>query len=260
MNQADLQRALRFVVPALRWQDVTASTNDDALDWAAEGAPDGALVAANQQTAGRGRLDRPWYTPRDSALAFSLILRPTPDERERISLFSGLGALAVQSALKCGESCPVQIKWPNDVLINRRKVCGILVETSWQDGQASAVVVGIGINVAPPSVPPEHLTRYPATCVEAETGRPVERLELLKDVLVRFFAWRSRLTSPEFVAEWERQLAFRGELVQVESGQGETVTGRLLGLTPTGGLRLQGAAGEEMQVMVGDLRLRPLQV
>lgn len=260
MNQDDLQRRLRFVVPALRWRERTLSTNDDALGWAADDAPDGALVIADQQTAGRGRLDRSWLTPPGCALAFSLILRPTPEEQERISLFAGLGALAVQSALKCGGACLAQVKWPNDMLLNRRKVCGILVESTWIGAEAAAVVVGIGINVAPLSVPPAHLVRYPASCVESETGQPVERLELLQAVLERFFAWRSRLCSPEFLAEWERQLAYRGEQVQVETGAGEKYTGTLLGLTPDGGLRLQNEAGVEIQVIVGDLSLRPLQV
>ncbi|MEN4100610.1 MAG: biotin--[acetyl-CoA-carboxylase] ligase, partial [Anaerolineaceae bacterium] len=113
-------------VSELRYFDSIGSTNDEALRWAEQGAPDAALVVADTQTAGRGRMDRRWVTRPGVALAFSLALRPTPVEASALGLFSPLGALAVAAALRENYGLLAEVKWPNDVLLERRKCCGIL--------------------------------------------------------------------------------------------------------------------------------------
>ena len=108
----------------------TGSTNDDALLLATQGALDGWLVLAEEQTQGRGRSQRRWVTATGPALAFSLLLRPSALEQAYIGRFTALGALSVQQVLsELGLSA--QIKWPNDVLVNGKKVCGVLAETLW---------------------------------------------------------------------------------------------------------------------------------
>ena len=111
----------RLPVPAYRYYESATSTNDLALDWAASGAPDGALIVADTQTAGRGRLSRRWITPPGSALAFSLVLRPTAQELAKPALFSPLGGLALSIALESLFDLHPAIKWPNDVLLNGQK-------------------------------------------------------------------------------------------------------------------------------------------
>jgi BirA family biotin operon repressor/biotin-[acetyl-CoA-carboxylase] ligase len=261
LNQAVLEQALeRLGVPAVHWYEKTGSSNDDALRWASEGAPDFALVAAGEQTTGRGRLGRKWFTPPgQTALAFSLILRPSAEEQANLALFSALGAVALRAALE--ETCQVaaEIKWPNDILIRRKKAAGILAESAWAGSVLETVVIGIGINIAPQSVPPADEVLFPATSVEGEAGRPVDRLELLAEVVQRMRAWRELLGKPEFVAEWESKLAFRGEWVRIEQKDAPALEGKVIGVAPDGQLRLQTKAGGEVRVMIGDLHVRPLE-
>jgi BirA family transcriptional regulator, biotin operon repressor / biotin---[acetyl-CoA-carboxylase] ligase len=258
MNETSVKDRLRGLpIPELRFFDSTGSTNNEALHWAEQGAPDGALVIADEQTAGRGRMDRRWVTHPGAALAFSLILRPTPAETQALGLFSPLGALAVAAALAEGYGLAAQVKWPNDVLLNRRKVCGILVEAVWAGEQARSVVVGIGVNVAPQAVPPDDQVIYPATSVEDALGQPVDRLELLRKIMEGLFAWRSRLTTAAFIEAWDAYLAFKNEWVEVQPPGQPTLAGRLIGLAPAGELRLLSPSGTEILATAGDLRLRP---
>jgi BirA family biotin operon repressor/biotin-[acetyl-CoA-carboxylase] ligase len=243
-------------VPAVRAFDTIGSTNDEALAWAEAGAEDGSLVVADQQTMGRGRLGRSWVTNPGAALAFSLILRPPVAEQENLGLFSPLAGLAVCLALQA-LNLPAEIKWPNDVLLARRKTCGILAESAWQAGQLHGVVVGIGINVTPASVPPSDQVQFPATCVEAQLDKPLDRWELLHAVLESFFEWRNRLGSVEFIQAWQERLAFKGERVTLKNSGGQSFSGLLLGVNAQGNLRLRLADGMEKLVSVGDVHLRP---
>ncbi len=258
MQTDRLQQTLADLpLPAIRTFDTIGSTNDEALAWAEADAMDGSLVVADQQTKGRGRLGRAWVTNPGAALAFSLILRPTVAEQENLGLFSPLAGLAVCLALQ-GLGLPAEIKWPNDVLLARRKTCGILAESAWQAGQVHGVVVGIGINIAPASVPPADQVQFPATCVEEQLGRQLDRWKLLHAVLESFFEWRSRLGSAEFFRAWEERLAFKGEQVTLKNSGGQSFDGLLLGVNDQGNLRLRMDDGTEKMVSVGDVHLRPV--
>ena len=127
MLPAPLQSILTGLpLGGLRYFDSIGSTNDEALAWARAGAPDYSLVVADTQTAGRGRLQRRWVTNPGAALAFSLVLWPAPQERQCLPRFSPLGAVAVRQALAVVFGLPAEIKWPNDVLLGRCKVAGVL--------------------------------------------------------------------------------------------------------------------------------------
>jgi len=248
--------AQKLGLPQALFFEVTASTNDEALRLAEAGAPDETLVAADHQTRGRGRMGRSWITQKGSALAFSLVLRPRPQERERLGLFSPLGAMSVASALEDLGLQP-QVKWPNDVLLNRKKVCGILAEASWTGERLAALVVGIGVNVAPSSVPPDEVLIYPATSVEEIAGHPVDRMVVLEAILLAFRRWRSELGSDHFIKAWQERLAFLEEEVVVQPPGQSSLRGRLLGVDEEGNLRLQLASGEEIRLAAGDINLRP---
>lgn len=258
MNEQSLRRSLaKLPIPAIRYFDQTGSTNDEALTWVEHGVRDGALVVANSQTRGRGRLDRKWVTEPGVALAFSLVLRPSPWEVERLGLISPLGALAVSTAIEQGYGLKPQIKWPNDVLLDGLKVCGILLEASWLGERLQAVVIGIGINVLKGSVPPPEELLFAATSLEDTLGRPVEREDLLGGILQSLFEWRERLASMAFLRAWEDRLAYKGERVRIEHAGESDLEGRVIGLDPSGDLRLQTDLGEELRVTAGDVRLRP---
>jgi BirA family biotin operon repressor/biotin-[acetyl-CoA-carboxylase] ligase len=256
MNVQTLRKYLSGLpVGELRWLDTTASTNLDAMDWAASGVADFSMVVADQQSQGRGRLGRKWITTAGSALAFSLIIRPTLSETTHLGLFSPLGALAVADALGDLGLAPA-IKWPNDVLLKRKKACGILVEAVWTGQHLDALVLGIGINVASSSVPePDHVF-FAATCVEDELGEPLDRFVLLANVLRSLANWRMRLGAADFLAAWQNRLAFVGESVSVANGGGAPVEGLLLGIDADGSLRLEVGAGQIMTIQVGDVQLR----
>jgi BirA family transcriptional regulator, biotin operon repressor / biotin---[acetyl-CoA-carboxylase] ligase len=245
-------------LPAIQYFDNLPSTNDLALSWADHGAPDFSLVAADSQSAGRGRLNRRWVTNPGAALAFSLVLRPTFQETGHLALFSPLAGLAVSLALEKLFGLHPAIKWPNDVLLSRKKAVGILAEATWAGQKASGVILGIGINVAPSSVPPAHELLFPAISVEQEVGHAVDRIQLLRSVLEELLAWRPGLGSPEFFQAWESRLAFRGEWVEVSQSGNAVILGRVSRIDRDGNLILLDASEKEISVTAGDLHIRPV--
>jgi BirA family biotin operon repressor/biotin-[acetyl-CoA-carboxylase] ligase len=258
MNQNELKKSLsKLPLGDIRYFESIGSTNDEALAWAATDTRDLSLIVADEQTAGRGRLNRKWITPKETALAFSLILRPTAQEKPLIIRAVGLAALAVANSLRA-RGLPAQIKWPNDVLIAGRKVCGILIESVWSGEDVDAVVMGIGVNVLKDSVPPADTLLFPATSVEQELGSAPDRIEMLHDILATFIDLRPRMVGDELILQWESLLAMKGELVQVESADTPAVVGSIAGLETDGSLQLRNEHGETITVRFGDVRLRPL--
>lgn len=254
--QKEIQNKLSSLrLGAIRYFDSIGSTNDEALAWAAQGAADLSLLIADEQTAGRGRAGRKWATPRGSALALSLILRPAANEADSPSHFTGLAALALVDALK-GNGLAAQIKWPNDILLHRKKCAGILVESVWTGDALDAVVIGIGVNALKGSVPPAGELLFPATSLEDELGRPLDRGDLLRDVLAALLKRRTMIGQTKFVQAWESALAFKGERVNVWQDHGIPLEGRVMGLTPDGNLRLL-SNDKIVTVQFGEIHLRP---
>ena len=258
MNLNQLKKSLsKLPLGDVRYFDTIGSTNDEALAWAANDTPDLSVVIADEQTAGRGRLDRKWFTPKGTALALSIVLRPTPEERPHLTRIVGLAALAVAEAIR-KHGLDARIKWPNDVLIQNRKVCGILIESVWSGEDIDCMVIGIGVNVLQGSVPPEEMLQFPATSLEAELGQAPDREEILRDILASLIELRPRLGTEEFIKQWEDLLALRGEAVQVETEKAPQITGQISGLAPDGSLKIRNEHGEFVTVRFGDVRLRPL--
>lgn len=257
MNKNELKKTLsKLPLGDMRYFDSIGSTNNEALAWATSDAKDLSLVIADEQTAGRGRLDRKWLTPKGTALAVSLILRPTAEEKPYLTRTVGLAALAVADALRT-RGLVAQIKWPNDVLLNGHKVAGMLIESVWSGEEVDCLVIGIGINILKGAVPSAELLQFPATSLEESLGPDVQREEILHDILAGMIALRPHINTDSFIASWEKALAFRGEQVQIEEGNGNLITGKLLGLESDGSLRLSDEQGNSITVRFGDVRLRP---
>jgi len=189
--------------------ETVSSTNDEAARLAAGGAAHGTVVVADAQQSGRGRMGRTWFSPPGAGLYVSVVLRPgataNPAEagshvarRYVGSGFSRTGGgtgvsvpsavtltagVAVAEAIRAATGLPVAIKWPNDLVVERRKLCGILAEASATDAGLRHVVLGYGINVRPAAYPPDIADR--ATSLETELGRPVDRAEVLAETLAR---------------------------------------------------------------------------
>jgi len=258
MNESSLKKALaKLHIGGLRYFDAIATTNDEALAWAAAGAADLSIVIADEQTRGRGRLDRKWFTPKGSALAFSLILRPSAAQRPFLSRTVGLAALSISEA--CGAlGLAPQIKWPNDILLDGKKTAGILIETVWSGEDVDSLVIGMGINVYKTSLPPSEFLQYPATSLEESLGsEPPAREEILFKIMSALIGWRELLGSDKLLEAWEGALAFRGEQVQIQAGGETPLKGELSGLEPDGALRLRDSHDKSIIVHFGDVSLRP---
>ena len=235
---------------------VLGSTNTEGMQRAEEGAPHLSLVAADDHTAGRGRMDRFWYSPTGASLAFSLVIRPDQNRAISTARLTGLGALAVCDILQSGYGLPAKIKWPNDVLVSGGKLAGVLVEAQWQGDEIHSAVLGIGINVARKSVPSQGELDFPATSVESVFEAPVDRWLLLKQVLGALLTRLPQLDQDRFIDDWQSNLAYRGKTVQILRDGAEPEIGRIQGLNHAGYLRLRSPGGEEKLVQSGDVKLR----
>jgi BirA family transcriptional regulator, biotin operon repressor / biotin---[acetyl-CoA-carboxylase] ligase len=232
------------------------STNNEVARLAAQGAAEGLAVIAEEQTAGRGRLQRKWVSPKGAGLYFSILFRPRIPQ-ERWPLITFMAALAVNDAL--WEACQLQtdIKWPNDLLASERKICGILAEVIDTE-MGRAVVLGIGINLTREAFP-EELARAAISVAEA-TGRKVEResvLAALTQALSRWYALIHEVDGPERVlAAWSSRSSYsEGMNVSVNNGE-EILIGVTRGLEADGALRVETASGEISIVRAGDVSVR----
>lgn len=252
-----IESLARTNVRQYRYFDSIESTNNEALRWAESGAPDFSLVIANEQIKGRGRFDRRWVTRPGTSLAFSLILQPTEREKQNLALFSPLCGIAVFEAVTSFLHLDAEIKWPNDVLYKRKKFCGILVEAVWNGSNLRGIVLGIGINISPDSVPADEDQNFPVTCLETAAGHPVDRYRILQHVLNATDKWRVQIGSPEFMALWAEHLAFKDEWVRIEHSEKSSIIGKVKGIDHLGRLVLADQDGTETSVETGDVHLRP---
>jgi len=257
MNESSLKKQLaKLNLGGLRYFDSIGSTNDEALAWAADGANDFSFVIADEQTQGRGRLDRKWFTPKGSAIAMSLILRPTALMRPHLSRTVGLAALSLSDACLTFGLSP-KIKWPNDILLNGKKTAGILVETVWSGEEADSLVIGMGINVSKSAVPPVEALQFPATSLEDMLEVAPKREDVIFHVLSHMLRWREQMGTDRFIKAWEEKLAFRGETVQIHAGSEGVHAGVLDGLESDGSLRIRDEHDKSVIVRFGDVSLRP---
>jgi BirA family transcriptional regulator, biotin operon repressor / biotin---[acetyl-CoA-carboxylase] ligase len=219
---------------------VTGSTNADAFEWAEAGAPEGALIVADQQTAGRGRWGRSWRSDPGSSLMFSIVLRPEAPAGSLHLLTTALG-LACCYGIDSTTSIATHLKWPNDVTVGGRKLAGILVESRVSENRIDFAVAGVGINVSwrTGEVPDEISARATSIAIEMERldlAPPPPRLEILKAILA---ALETLYPAPSDLLE---QASARSEIlgreVVVRRADGRTLSGRARRLAPTGALEL----------------------
>jgi BirA family biotin operon repressor/biotin-[acetyl-CoA-carboxylase] ligase len=248
---------------------VTGSTNADLLARAAKGAPEGIVLAAEEQRAGRGRMGRTWVSPPRAALMFSVLLRPGTVPPTRLGWLPLLTGVAVTTAVRAVTTVDAQLKWPNDVLVGDAKLGGILAEAS-----GGAVVVGIGLNVSteadelPPAGPghagpghagPGHAGPLAATSLRAAGWVSPDRDLLLTALLGElehwYLAWRHAGGDPErcgLAEEYTRLCATLGRQVRVELPGGHVARGLAAGIDPVGRLLVRVPDGE-LPVAAGDV-------
>lgn len=243
--------------------DTTGSTNTDAKRLGEEGEPHGTVVMADIQTAGKGRRGRSWQTLSGTALAFTLLLRPdfAPDKASMITLVM---ALSVVEAVEEITGTAAGIKWPNDIVMNRKKICGMLTEMTMtpEMDEIQYVVVGAGINVnnaAPEDFQEE--VRPTATSLRIETGQQYNRAGLLNKVLLRFeenyAVFLETLDLSGLRDRYQKHLLNMGAQVRVLDPAGE-YTGTAEGIDIQGELIVVKDNGERTPVYAGEVSVRGL--
>jgi len=218
---------------------------------ALKGAAEGTAIIADEQTAGKGRIRRAWLSP-EGCIALSIILYPGISSLPYLVM---LTSLAVAHGIEKVSGIKPQLKWPNDVLINGKKVCGILIESDLRGSKVTYTIIGIGINVN------LRLSEFPelaatATSLSDELGRSVSRVELIRCLFLEIE--RLYLTLPDGEAiytEWRDRLVTLGQQVQVTSGDGIT-RGVAESVDRNGSLWLRQPDGNLTRIIAGDVTLR----
>ena len=259
LDAAGLRRAA--VAPDGLWREIevvpsTGSTNADLLARALRGEPEGVVLAAEVQTAGRGRMGRTWVSPPYAALTFSLLVRPDvpPARRGWLPLLAGV---AVATAVTEMTGVQARLKWPNDVLAGEAKLAGILAEAA-----GDAVVVGIGLNVStePEELPPPGPGALPATSLRAAGASALDREKLLLAIMTGFErwyrAWRQADGDPDrsgLRPEYVRLSATIGRTVRAELPGGQALSGPAAGVDSDGRLLIRVSSGAAVPVAAADV-------
>ncbi|HZR16701.1 MAG TPA: biotin--[acetyl-CoA-carboxylase] ligase [Verrucomicrobiae bacterium] len=238
----------------IRVFEQTTSTNDVIEKLARDGAGEGAVVFAESQTQGRGRLGRAWISPAHKGLWFSVLLRPnlTPQAATQLTVAS---ATALRAAIESRTGLKVEIKWPNDILIAGKKVAGILTELSAELDRIKYVLVGIGVdvNLTVEDFSPE--LRAQATSLRIELGKPVVRIELAAAILTELDRQYGRVLDGEFSSvadEWESHCSTLGQRLVIQLGQ-RRLCGRAESLGEDGALLLRTDHGHLERIVGGDV-------
>lgn len=232
------------------------STNRLLKELALKGSPEGTLVLAEEQTAGRGRRGRTWVSPAGSNLLFSILLRPSLEPGKVFTLTMIL-ALETADTLRRAAGLPVLIKWPNDLYLGGKKLAGILTEFSARDTTVDHVILGMGINLNwhPPV---DEGIRYSATSLQAETGTRFSRNDLLLEILRGLEVSYGEVLRGEidgYYRRWNDLSLILGRQVTIES-ESEILEGKAVRIDETGALILEEPDGSTRKILCGDVSLR----
>jgi BirA family biotin operon repressor/biotin-[acetyl-CoA-carboxylase] ligase len=237
--------------------DTVASTQPLAHEAAGKGAPEGTLVIADQQTGGKGRLGRPWHSPKGTGIWMSLIIRPAIP-LPKAPQMTLLTAVSMAETIKRELHLPAQIKWPNDIFINGKKVCGILTELNAEADRINYVVIGIGINAntVEADFPPE-LSGI-ATSLRIASGQVVKRVRFVQAFCRQFEQQYEDYLANGFERirkEWEAHSFTLGRMVTVRTIH-STLEGKAIGLDSEGVLIVEDELGQQHKVYSADLDYR----
>jgi BirA family biotin operon repressor/biotin-[acetyl-CoA-carboxylase] ligase len=245
LSKKQVQRGLKTAVVGKKlfvFESID-STNACAKTLAETGTPEGTVVVAEHQTSGRGRLGRAWISDPGTSLLFSVVLRPTlPKELSGFLTF--FSAVFIARALEEVSGRNVECKWPNDILINGKKCCGILLENSFAQNRLDFSVIGIGINVNQSRFEGDLADR--ATSLFKEFGVKFDRAKLLQMLLQEADGLLARLKegkTNEIMEEWTRRCSMFGKPVTVSHGD-DVISGTAVSLNPNGGLIVKTSDGQ----------------
>jgi BirA family biotin operon repressor/biotin-[acetyl-CoA-carboxylase] ligase len=241
----------RFIGQEVTCYPSLSSTNDVAKRRAKEGAKEGTVIIAEEQTAGRGRIKRRWLSPRGS-IALSIILYPPLAYLPSLIM---VASLAVADSIEEVTDLKAQLKWPNDVLVNGKKICGILVESDVRGDKVDYAVIGTGINI---NINPADFPRIAplATSLSHELGREVSRREVVQSLLAHTEKLYLALEDGDTVfRRWRERLVTLGKEVKVSSGDA-SYQGIAESVSSDGSLLLRQPGGSLLKIVAGDVTLR----
>lgn len=240
----------------IHYFDKVDSTNEEALKLAANGAQEGDVVITDQQTSGKGRSGRHWFSPPDRNIYMSLILRPPCSPQEAVKLTTVAG-VAIAKTLRNITGKKIDVKWPNDIWANGKKLGGILTEARTQGGKDVTVILGIGIdvNIAGDEFPEE--LRRVATSLKELTGESLDRNEVIASLLQALEDWYDKFCAGQWkdIVEWsDQENVLKNKRVRITTG-GREFTGRANGLDEDGYLVVTSDEGETAHFMEGDTQI-----
>ena len=239
--------------------DSVGSTNAVAKEMAASGAPEGLVVIAEEQTGGRGRLGRHFFSPKGTGIYMSILLRPKL-KPEDASLITVCAAVAAAEAIEMLTGVPVQIKWVNDLYVGGKKVCGILTEASMEmeSGGLNHMVVGIGINVSSPEGGfPQELREIAGSVTAREDVKKLFRCALIAEVLNRLEPYSGTLLDSHVLTEYRKRSCVIGREVDVLSFNGQREWAKVLDIDEKARLIVCDKEGNIRALGAGEISIRP---
>jgi BirA family biotin operon repressor/biotin-[acetyl-CoA-carboxylase] ligase len=244
----------RWLGKTIHWYDAVDSTNLIAIEMAQRGAPEGTVVLADQQLSGRGRSNRSWHSPAGVGIYCSIVLRPkmAPAKGQLITLMASV-SLVEAIARRTGLS--PRVKWPNDILINNRKVAGILLESRLSGAQIGYAVIGFGINVNNDSADLPEDIRVKASSLLVELKKPVDRSTLVMDIFSEFEKIYDKFQRQDFAVileQWRHYSSTLGQRVRIWQ-RDRALEGIALDVTEDGGLLLKVEGDKQTVIHAGDV-------
>lgn len=230
------------------------STNNILKELYKKGAPEGTVILAEEQTAGRGRMDRVWVSPPGKNILLSILLKPSIEIKRIYTLTLAL-AVSVTDAVKEMTGLSAMIKWPNDIYLNNKKLGGILTEFGAKGSNADYVILGLGLNV---NRCPGNEVMFSSTCLSRESGKDLPRNVLIAFILLTYNELYEKILSgglDDFHKRCNEKSLVTGNNVSINSG-GLTIRGRALGIDVDGALLVRVQGGEIRKVLNGDVSLR----
>ena len=256
-NEIQLGLTTKRLGRQIHYEESVPSTQKIALQMSFDGAPEGTIVIAEEQTSGRGRMNREWYSAKFSGIWMSIILRPDllPKDAPQLTLIT---AVAIVQAIEEVTTLHPQIKWPNDLLVNGKKVTGILTELQAESDRINSVIIGIGMNVNQESNSfPDEIESI-ATSLFIESGKKVNRAKLIQAVLTKLeYLYELYLREGFYPIKllWESYAISIGKKINARMLK-ETIKGKALGITDDGVLMLEDDYGKVHYIYSADIELQ----
>lgn len=255
-DRVQLGLKTEFIGKVIHYEETVDSTQKIAHLLSHEGAIEGTVVIAEEQTGGRGRMDRAWHSPKSTGIWMSLILRPKIPI-QRAPQLTLLTAVAIVQAIEETTTLTPQIKWPNDILVEQQKVTGILTELQADADRIISVIIGMGLNInqTEDDFPPE--LRQIATSLRAKEGKELDRAEIIKVIFQKFETLYMLFLEKGFYPIkllWESYAISVGKEITARTLNG-SISGKALGITDEGVLKVEDALGEIHQIYSADIEL-----